>query len=349
VNTIKHCLVAVVILIQGCAASYKYTDKFENNRFNDGRYLATELDSRVVSTAFNGSSSNWFGGIAMIMAPLAIIDMPFSVVFDTITLPYDQYRHIEYQEDRTYWEAVINAPEIDLSLVEHREHYTEAGRYWLLWQMKREDHDRPEIGSAQLRLLFDLALEGEGTRNNEILAQVTRRSRAITSLSDYICSIVAHDIDMSNHEHVINNLFLTYTSNVTGGYDEPDLTRNCVTQLAAAGVDCQLLLRSPELPESQIRRCYSDGGLYYTNYLVRNPSVPLDIHEGLYKMLMNDRDGIGGMGLRAINQLKQLAGHTRSTGLMDTMIRLNDPVMDGWLLENRALPESYRMKLNGRK
>ena len=83
-------LIIYCALLSGCASSLKYTEITKNDRsYQSGIYFATRTDAKVLASAFDDSDANWGHGYAVVLAPFAVIDLPISTVFDTLTLPYD--------------------------------------------------------------------------------------------------------------------------------------------------------------------------------------------------------------------------------------------------------------------
>ena len=85
-----------IIFITGCASSIKYTESAKTSRkYGSGVYFATRADAQIIGQGFNylsGDNSGWakgYGFFSVILTPFAIVDMPISIVFDTITSPYD--------------------------------------------------------------------------------------------------------------------------------------------------------------------------------------------------------------------------------------------------------------------
>jgi len=51
-------------------------------------YPGAKHDARIVRSAFGGDN---LGGFAWLKAPVALLDLPFSIAADTLCLPYDGY------------------------------------------------------------------------------------------------------------------------------------------------------------------------------------------------------------------------------------------------------------------
>jgi uncharacterized protein YceK len=84
-------LIASIILIlfnatciSGCATAFSVATKNEYSR----PYGGTQIDYYFLSSPFEAAGSGHMGSLAFVAWPLALIDLPFSIIGDTVTLPY---------------------------------------------------------------------------------------------------------------------------------------------------------------------------------------------------------------------------------------------------------------------
>ena len=94
----KPILLIATLLLSGCASVERFNNKYPEY----DNYIATQLDIDILKTAFNSKkgASCWSGcGLAKLLAPFAVIDIPFSLVTDSIMLPLDIYNTSKNQND----------------------------------------------------------------------------------------------------------------------------------------------------------------------------------------------------------------------------------------------------------
>ena len=81
---------SIFLLSGGCGVRFKYKDY---HQLENPVYMATRMDVQFIYNAwFNGSKNE--GGLfttrdARVLSPLALIDLPFAIAIDTVTLPFD--------------------------------------------------------------------------------------------------------------------------------------------------------------------------------------------------------------------------------------------------------------------
>ena len=91
------CLIAI-LLLSGCASVERFNNKYPEY----DTFIATQLDIDILKTAFNSKkgASCWSGcGLAKLLAPFAVIDIPFSLITDSVMLPLDIYNTSKIQND----------------------------------------------------------------------------------------------------------------------------------------------------------------------------------------------------------------------------------------------------------
>ena len=88
------CIVVISILISGCGTIVREDIKHDTNM----PYPATTLDGGLIIASFSptppgsGEGFNWYDGSLLMRTVIfgcSIIDLPISLVVDTILLPYD--------------------------------------------------------------------------------------------------------------------------------------------------------------------------------------------------------------------------------------------------------------------
>jgi uncharacterized protein YceK len=73
-----------LVLLAGCST---FSETFDDHpRCGAHPYCGSSTDVQVISGAFEDDA-----GIFVVLAPLALIDLPFSVVADTLFLPYTAF------------------------------------------------------------------------------------------------------------------------------------------------------------------------------------------------------------------------------------------------------------------
>ena len=78
---------SIFTLTGGCGVRYKY-EKY--NTLESPIYAATRIDFYIIYNAwFNQNNKEASIRTFRALAPLAIIDLPFAAVIDTVALPYD--------------------------------------------------------------------------------------------------------------------------------------------------------------------------------------------------------------------------------------------------------------------
>lgn len=85
-------IINFIAMLVGCSSLNKYQDSSEDSTI----YAATELNKNYIEGAFVDSQYQSF---LIILLPFNVIDMPFSLVFDTLTLPYDLIKEERLKED----------------------------------------------------------------------------------------------------------------------------------------------------------------------------------------------------------------------------------------------------------
>lgn len=83
--------VAIAICAQSCASAGQHAHNIGSRKSNI--YAATKLDYTVIRTATGmertgGEEQDW----AKSLAPIAMLDLPFSLTMDTLLLPFDLVR-----------------------------------------------------------------------------------------------------------------------------------------------------------------------------------------------------------------------------------------------------------------
>lgn len=86
------CLAASIGLLSGCST---FAETFSENPHCPGSlvYCGTRVDAYLISVATDEDA-----GILRAFWPIALIDLPFSVVADTLILPYTLYRDAAPEE-----------------------------------------------------------------------------------------------------------------------------------------------------------------------------------------------------------------------------------------------------------
>ena len=82
--------ILLVLFLSGCATSLTIYVGRQNERYSlsEGIYPATKLDAMVLSYAPE-AWRNESKLECIVETPLIVLDLPFSLVFDTLLLPYD--------------------------------------------------------------------------------------------------------------------------------------------------------------------------------------------------------------------------------------------------------------------
>ena len=102
--TLRHCIVAVALaLCSGCVNVFLHIDRhaYVYSGTRTACVAATEIFA-VRPSLHSGSAleASYAHCIAFAMAPSILIDIPFEVVADTVTLPYDLFHGNDPPDDR---------------------------------------------------------------------------------------------------------------------------------------------------------------------------------------------------------------------------------------------------------
>ena len=83
-------IIVVVFLVSGgCGTRYKYSNY---HNLKSPMYAATAFDIEFMHDALFGKDDSMLSPRSLrILIPFFVIDLPFAIVIDTITLPYDCY------------------------------------------------------------------------------------------------------------------------------------------------------------------------------------------------------------------------------------------------------------------
>jgi len=118
----------LVVLLTGCGSMRKY-DSYHKEE--SPLFLATRHDLRSISGK-NHSGGGLFPElnalIWTISIPGYILDLPISLVVDTVTSPYDAYESYTYKSDVKFWNNVIATADYSGSLA-YRSHVSEHFAY----------------------------------------------------------------------------------------------------------------------------------------------------------------------------------------------------------------------------
>ena len=86
-------LAALVMMLNGCSTImlHKETSGSSSENFSSEYYVGTKFDAMLISIPFNCDKKTdacVLGLLWPVFGPLALIDLPFSMVADTVYLPF---------------------------------------------------------------------------------------------------------------------------------------------------------------------------------------------------------------------------------------------------------------------
>lgn len=324
-----------LLLLQGCASVARFNVDYEEIIINQGVYPATKSDLGIFSAS---QEEHWGSGLAKMLTPFAIIDIPFSLITDTVMLPYDWYHQSKFSDSKDFWAMVASTQDVSLPMDQYQSQYNLAGSYLVLKQIMNNSN------SQQLRLYFDVANANiELKRSQQIIEKAIEQAQNMPELSAYICNTVAQDIDRPQFQIPIHLMMKGYSYPAT-----------CVTTLAEAGLSCEKLLDSENLSVDYINKCYNDDRGKFINWLVRNPSVPAEIHEDIYlDTIKKQADLIQQYGSLQLvpgghmtrETVKQIARNTSSRTLIDQFYEMDTREMNSSLMANKFVEDEIKTNI----
>lgn len=321
--------------LSGCASVGRFSANNEEFVMNSGVYPATKMDTSILDSA---TKDHWGSGMAGILSPFAVIDIPFSLITDTVMLPYDWYRWSYNSKYIQFWNNVALNNDVSLSMNEYLGNYKEAGAYKVLRQSKTINNKK------LLWLYFDIASTDNNQKQSKlIIERIIDKAHKYPKLSAHVCSIAANNMSQDKYQYGLHLMMKN------GNYPA-----TCVNRLAEAGLPCVTLLWSKNLAEKYFKKCYFEDKKKYRYIFVSNSSTPPIIHDEIYKDIQREKkellkkyDSInqvpGGFGGRVWTN--DLARNTRSMSLINKLIALNSSGINKNLNRNKAVPKEYKDKI----
>lgn len=323
-----------LFFLNGCASVGRFSADYEEQVMNSGVYPATKMDASLLDSA---TQDHWGSGMAKVLSPFAVIDIPFSLITDTVMLPYDWYRWSYNSEYIQFWDNVALNKNVLLPMSEYLENFKEAGAYRVLRQSKIINNKK------LLWLYFDIASTDNNQKQSKlIIERVIGKANKYPELAEHVCNAGAQHISQDKYQY---GFHLMMRNNYSAA---------CVKTLAKAGLPCKTLLWSKNLSDQDFDRCYSEGKKKYRHVLTRNSSAPTKIHEEIYQDIQREKQDLldqygtlgkvpGGFGDRAWTV--SLARNTRSIPLIKKLIELEDSTINLNLRRNKAVPKEYKNKI----
>lgn len=97
-NVVTLIAVCMISIVQGCATAVVRSS--ERAVRYSGYYPATRADVRTLSGMFDEPEvGNWMQGLDKWLAPLLVLDIPISLITDTVLLPLDVYEEAKAPEN----------------------------------------------------------------------------------------------------------------------------------------------------------------------------------------------------------------------------------------------------------
>lgn len=323
-----------LFVLGGCASVGRFSDDNEEMVINSGVYPATKMDFSILGSA---TKDHWGSGMAKVLSPFAIIDIPFSLITDTIMLPYDWYQWSRNSEYIEFWNNVAANSDASLLMDEYMANYKLAGAYKIL------SHSRVVTNEKHLKIYFDVAATDNNLEQSKlIIARIIERAKDYPDLREHVCDTAIQNIDKTDFIYGIHLIL-----------DRSNYSSKCVTKLADAGAKCRDLLRSTNLPELYIRKCYQENRSEYETILVKNKSAPIDLHEEIYERtyqkITHEYGSLEKTPLNRRAKIDDLARSTTSINLINKMLELNNSRIDEAMLFNQAVPKTYKEIIRKRR
>ena len=91
--------VCLASVLSGCAAISQTFDDNPGSKI----YAGTRLDGAIIFSGFSGrgDASDWLGGFRVVIWFGCLVDLPFSLVADTVLLPYTVPKHFSSDQAET--------------------------------------------------------------------------------------------------------------------------------------------------------------------------------------------------------------------------------------------------------
>lgn len=224
-------MILVLSLIQGCASFVGHYDYMTAERGNEptAYYPGVVTDCAGIGLALSAPFMAPFYKdrhiYEIIVLPLALIDLPFSFVLDTLFLPSDIWEKIENrpynnaEKEEAFWDEAFLTD--ILTLEEARQNLTEWSEYKVTLLL---DADKDGNASNVVDVLFKMAV----TNNDSIILAVLSRQRSLSPVQYHqlytiakaetpnditfdIDSYTTHDIEyhLVNNPSIPNDLLIT--------------------------------------------------------------------------------------------------------------------------------------------
>jgi len=327
-------ILSSLLLLNGCASIYRLSDDNEEHAVYRGIYPSTKMDFAMLNSAANDNGGNWMSGVVTFLSPFVIIDIPISVIADTITLPYDAYQHSYNSKYIDFWQKIEKTKDTSMPMSEYLYYFSHVGAIVVNKQA------RLEVNEKLLKLYFDVAMTDnkELSISQTIINTVVKKSLDYDDLSflrNYVCDVGSANI--SNKK--FSNAFKLMLSSVK-------YSKACVNRLAKAGLECRLLVASIDLPEEYIRQCYQEEPIKFISQLSRAKLTPSDIQKEIFKFELErvtNKFGILENIQRALlTNLLNIAKNTKDISLIDEIYALGNKYLNKSLTYNPAVPFKYK-------
>ena len=320
---------SLLSLLGGCASVERFNTDNEESMVYRGVYPATQMDLSVLAAAANDNGTSILSGLPLMMAPFAIIDIPFSLITDTIMLPYDAYKRYTYAPYINYWEDVAAKHDTTSPMSEYLEYYTHTGAVVVLRQSRGTNNE----DLLKLYLRVASADDSEKILSASIIEAVVKEGevhKVYSSLRELTCNTMAKNINNDKFRYASNLLMKGRTYSDT-----------CIEKLAQAGMECDYTLRSVRLPEKYFRQCYEEDKTRYLRWLSENPSTPQDIRIAIFNVEYNRVIKKYGALDKApgyeTEKLKNTVRNAKSREFVASLYGMNDGTINTYLKDNRLL------------
>lgn len=322
-----------LIVLSSCGTISRFEEDDEEVLVNRGIYPATQWDVMALSA----DTSGMFGDLALMMMPLVILDVPISLIVDTVMLPYDIGMYAYNSHYLGYWEDVSANKKIEMPMAEYLPYYNETGSVAMLSVSRKYDDE------DLLKFYFDVSSANDEwlkTSSNMINTLAVRADSQdkYTSLRTYTCNAIASNLTNKKYGRAINAII-----------EGKRYSTVCIENMAEHGLSCRSLVRSNKIPEMHIRKCFQEDPERYSVHLSKLSSTPIDIQNSMYdhatvklSALQIPLDKVA-YSDNSFNVLQNIAGVTKDGALIRKLFYLNSEKITSRLLYNPAVPLEYKL------
>ena len=321
-------------MLSSCGSAYRFQEDNDEVLVNRNVYPATQFDAGLLAA----DTSGMFGELALILKPVAVLDLPISFAVDTIILPYDIGMYTYNSRHINYWEDVSENNKTNMPMTEYLQHYDKTGSIAMLSVSRKYRNEN------LLKFYFNVASandEWTGTSSKLIdsIVQTADANDKYELLRAYTCNKIA-----SSPENV------KYGSARYSIINGSRYSAECIEMLSE-GASCRSLVRNKNISEKYIRKCYKEDKYKKLNESIsRLPLTPVDIQESMFNYelskLINKNIPLNKYKYHddSISVLSNIARHTKNSTLIKKLTEMNNEYIKNSLIVNPEVPLDFKVK-----